>query len=145
MLDHCRVTLGNRAVMRASADPPTSATAWGLPQLMAGMQAVRSATARFVEQKFVQMLNQPLQIFRHADLRRAGPAAKADAGARSVPPDRRWRPSHGRSSRTARPAICRCRKFPKSAPWSRASAPRSPATAATLTRYYTATLSGDRR
>jgi outer membrane lipoprotein-sorting protein len=41
------------------ADPP--ALAWGLPQLMAGMQTVRHATARFVERKFVQMLRQPLQ------------------------------------------------------------------------------------
>jgi outer membrane lipoprotein-sorting protein len=44
-----------------SADPPTRAADWGLPQLMARMQTVRSATAHFVERKFVQMLNQPLQ------------------------------------------------------------------------------------
>jgi outer membrane lipoprotein-sorting protein len=43
----------------APADPP--APAWGLPQLMAGMQTVRRATASFVELKFVQMLKQPLQ------------------------------------------------------------------------------------
>lgn len=43
----------------ASADPP--APVWGLPQLMAGMRTVRHASARFVEQKFVQMLRQPLQ------------------------------------------------------------------------------------
>jgi outer membrane lipoprotein-sorting protein len=39
----------------------TPGTGWGLAQLMAGMQQVRSATARFVERKQVQLLNQPLQ------------------------------------------------------------------------------------
>ena len=43
------------------ADPPTRAPDWGLPQLMAQMQTVHGATARFVERKFVQVLNQPLQ------------------------------------------------------------------------------------
>jgi len=43
----------------ASADPP--APVWQLPQLMAGMQTVRRATASFAELKFVQMLKQPLQ------------------------------------------------------------------------------------
>lgn len=43
----------------AWADPP--APAWGLPQLMAEMRGVRHASAGFVEQKFVHMLNQPLQ------------------------------------------------------------------------------------
>jgi outer membrane lipoprotein-sorting protein len=41
------------------ADPP--APVWGLAQLMAGMQTVRRASATFVELKFVQMLKQPLQ------------------------------------------------------------------------------------
>jgi outer membrane lipoprotein-sorting protein len=41
------------------ADPP--APGWGLQQLMTEMQTVRHATARFVEYKFVQMLKQPLQ------------------------------------------------------------------------------------
>lgn len=45
----------------ATADPPTRALEWGVPQLMARMQAVHSATARFVERKFQQMLTQPLQ------------------------------------------------------------------------------------
>jgi outer membrane lipoprotein-sorting protein len=43
----------------APADPPVPA--WGLPQLMGAMQAVRHASASFVEQKFVQMLKQKLQ------------------------------------------------------------------------------------
>lgn len=40
------------------AEPPAS---WGLAQLMAGMQQVRAATARFVERKQVRLLNQALQ------------------------------------------------------------------------------------
>lgn len=45
----------------ATADPPTLAPEWGLPQLMAGMHEVHSATARFVERKFVRLLKEPLQ------------------------------------------------------------------------------------
>jgi outer membrane lipoprotein-sorting protein len=45
----------------ASADPPARVEDFGLPQLMARMQALHSASARFVERKFVHMLNQPLQ------------------------------------------------------------------------------------
>jgi outer membrane lipoprotein-sorting protein len=43
------------------ADPLTSATPWELPQLMANMHGVRTATARFVEQRFVHLLDRPLQ------------------------------------------------------------------------------------
>ncbi|HTB46673.1 MAG TPA: LolA-related protein [Acetobacteraceae bacterium] len=43
----------------ASADPPVPA--WNLAMLMAGMRTVHQATGSFVEQKFVQMLKQPLQ------------------------------------------------------------------------------------
>jgi Outer membrane lipoprotein carrier protein LolA-like len=43
----------------ADADPP--APVWGLPQLMAAMQAVHAATAHFVEWKFVHVLSRPLQ------------------------------------------------------------------------------------
>ena len=43
----------------AYADPPGPA-GWGLPQLMAGMREVRSATARFSERKFDRLLKQPL-------------------------------------------------------------------------------------
>lgn len=42
-----------------SADP--AATVLQLPQLMAWMQSVRRSSASFVEQRFVQMLRQPLQ------------------------------------------------------------------------------------
>ncbi len=42
-----------------AADPP--AAVWGVTQLMAAMHGVRHASATFVEQKFVQMLKQPLQ------------------------------------------------------------------------------------
>ena len=45
----------------AAADRTPSVMAWGLPQLMAGMQGVRTASARFVERKFVQLLARPLQ------------------------------------------------------------------------------------
>ena len=45
----------------ASADSPSRLQGWGLPQLMGAMQSVRTATARFVERKFVHLLNQPLQ------------------------------------------------------------------------------------
>ena len=43
------------------ADTPPAVTAWGLPQLMASMHGVRTASARFVEKKFVQLLARPLQ------------------------------------------------------------------------------------
>lgn len=43
------------------ADPPTSATPWDLPQLMASMHGVRTASARFVEQRYVHLLDRPLQ------------------------------------------------------------------------------------
>ena len=45
----------------AAADLPSRMQGWGLPQLMGAMQSVRIATARFVERKFVHLLNQPLQ------------------------------------------------------------------------------------
>jgi outer membrane lipoprotein-sorting protein len=44
-----------------AADPPSRVQGWGLPQLMGAMQSVRTASARFVERKFVHLLNQPLQ------------------------------------------------------------------------------------
>lgn len=47
------------AAPRAYADPPGLMT-WGLPQLMAGMREVRTATARFTERKFDRLLKQPL-------------------------------------------------------------------------------------
>jgi outer membrane lipoprotein-sorting protein len=45
----------------AHAEPPTRPAAFDLPHLMARMQALHSATTRFEERRFVQMLNQPLQ------------------------------------------------------------------------------------
>jgi outer membrane lipoprotein-sorting protein len=45
----------------ALAQAPVPAPGWGVTQLMTGMQAVRHASARFVERKFMQMLRQPLQ------------------------------------------------------------------------------------
>lgn len=50
--------LGMALMLAAGAEPPVS---WGLPQLMAGMQQVHAATARFVETKQVRLLNQALQ------------------------------------------------------------------------------------
>ncbi len=47
------------AAPHAYADPPGLMT-WGLPQLMAGMREVRTATARFSERKFDRLLKQPL-------------------------------------------------------------------------------------
>jgi hypothetical protein len=44
----------------ASADPPARVEDFGLPQLMARMQALHSASARFVERKFVHMLKQTM-------------------------------------------------------------------------------------
>jgi outer membrane lipoprotein-sorting protein len=44
-----------------AADPPSRVQGWGLPQLMGAMQSVRTVSARFVERKFVHLLNQPLQ------------------------------------------------------------------------------------
>ena len=41
----------------ADQNPPVL---WGLPQLMASMREVRSATARFSERKFDRLLKQPL-------------------------------------------------------------------------------------
>src|SRR5208337_4267882 len=43
----------------AWAQAPVPAPGWGVMQLMNGMRGVRHATARFVEQKFMQMLRQP--------------------------------------------------------------------------------------
>jgi outer membrane lipoprotein-sorting protein len=43
------------------ADPLTPATPWDLAQLMARMHGVRTASARFVEQRFVHLLDRPLQ------------------------------------------------------------------------------------
>jgi outer membrane lipoprotein-sorting protein len=56
------VTVGLSAVPHNTfADSPTSATPWDLPQLMARMHGVRTASARFVEQRFVHLLDRPLQ------------------------------------------------------------------------------------
>ncbi len=56
------VAAGLSAVPHATfADQLTSATPWGLPQLMTSMHGVRNASARFVEQRFVQLLDRPLQ------------------------------------------------------------------------------------
>ncbi len=43
----------------AYAEAPAT-IGWALPQLMSRMREVRSATARFTEQKFVRVLKQPL-------------------------------------------------------------------------------------
>jgi len=53
------LAIGGSAQAAPVTDAPSSA--WGFPQLMAGMHAVRAATAHFVELRFVQMLRQPLQ------------------------------------------------------------------------------------
>lgn len=45
----------------ARADPPPNAQNLALPQLMATMQSVHSAAAHFTERKFEQLLSQPLQ------------------------------------------------------------------------------------
>ena len=45
----------------ALAEPPGPAADWGLPQLMAAMRQVSAATARFVERKQMRVLDQPLQ------------------------------------------------------------------------------------
>jgi outer membrane lipoprotein-sorting protein len=56
------VAAGLSAVPHSTfADPLTSTTRWELPQLMASMRGVRTAGARFVEQRFVHLLDRPLQ------------------------------------------------------------------------------------
>jgi outer membrane lipoprotein-sorting protein len=45
----------------AAADTPPVVTPWGLPQLRASMHGVHTASAHFVEKKFVQLLARPLQ------------------------------------------------------------------------------------
>ena len=45
----------------ALAELPGPAASWGLPQLMAAMRQVPAATARFVERKQMRVLDQPLQ------------------------------------------------------------------------------------
>lgn len=45
----------------ACADPPPHAQNLALPQLMATMQSVHTAAAHFIERKFEQLLSQPLQ------------------------------------------------------------------------------------
>ena len=53
------LTMALLAVSPAFADPP-GLISWGLPQLMASMREVQSATARFSERKFDRLLKQPL-------------------------------------------------------------------------------------
>lgn len=59
-----RLTTVLVAVVLSGAAPACAealaTTGWGLPQLMSKMREVRSATARFTEQKFVRVLKQPL-------------------------------------------------------------------------------------
>ncbi len=45
----------------AYADPPPNAQILALPQLMATMQSVHTAAAHFIERKFEKLLSQPLQ------------------------------------------------------------------------------------
>ena len=56
LLAHSLILAG--VAHHALADP---ASGWGLPQLMASMQTVHQASGNFVENKYVQMLKQPLQ------------------------------------------------------------------------------------
>jgi hypothetical protein len=49
------------AALPAAAQSPTAqAPRWGLPQLMASLQQVKSASGQFVEHKTLRVLNQPL-------------------------------------------------------------------------------------
>jgi hypothetical protein len=43
------------------AGPGSAAPRWGLPELMAGLQQVRSGSARFVERKYLRVMTAPLQ------------------------------------------------------------------------------------
>lgn len=55
------LALGIAAAGPAAAQPAAmAAPAWGLPQLMASLQQVRSASGQFVERKTLHVLNQPL-------------------------------------------------------------------------------------
>ena len=49
------------AIARAEADPSASSVEWGLPQLMQGLAQVRASHGKFVERKFLSVLNKPLE------------------------------------------------------------------------------------
>ena len=49
------------AIARAEADPSASSVEWGLPQLMQGLAQVRASPGKFVERKFLSVLNKPLE------------------------------------------------------------------------------------
>lgn len=49
------------AIARAEADPSASSVEWGLPQLMQGLAQVRASQGKFVERKFLSVLNKPLE------------------------------------------------------------------------------------
>ena len=125
----------------ATADTPPAVTAWGLPQLMASMHGVRTASARFVETKFVQLLGSTAAILRHADLQRAGQAAKADAGAGAVPTDRQWRPPHSRQP-DGKTRDLSLSEVPEIGALVESIRATLAGDGATLTRYYAPTLSG---
>ncbi len=48
-------------IVRAEADPSASSAEWGLPQLMHGLAQVQTAQGKFVERKFLSVLNKPLE------------------------------------------------------------------------------------
>ncbi len=49
------------AVARAEAEPSASAAEWGLPQLMQSLAQVQTSQGKFVERKFLSVLNRPLE------------------------------------------------------------------------------------
>ena len=111
----------------AAADTPPAVSAWGLPELMASMHGVRTASARFVEQKFVQLLARPLQssgtlIFNAPDRLQKETLAPM-ASRLTVNGDRLTVVQPDGKTREMSLS-----EFPRSVRWSRAFVPRSPAT-----------------
>lgn len=49
------------ALVRAEAEPSTSSVEWGLPQLMQSLAQVQASQGKFVERKFLSVLNKPLE------------------------------------------------------------------------------------
>ncbi len=48
-------------IARADAEPSASSAGWGLPQLMHSLAQVQTSQGKFVERKFLTVLNKPLE------------------------------------------------------------------------------------
>lgn len=123
------------------ADPLTSATPWALPQLMASMHGVRTASARFVEQRFVHLLDRPLQsagtlIFNAPDRLQKQTMTPAPSRLTVDGDHLTVVQSDGKTSDLS------LSQFPEIGALVESIRATLAGDSATLTRYYTATLSG---